>query len=140
VLIALGTKLRGDDKTLSTGTENVLAAMRAHGVRRVIVESAWGSGDSQPYGGFFLNRLVRPFILRHPFAEHELQEEAVAVSDTDWTVVRPGRLTNGKRARTLRGSRTPTGLSQKVARAEVAAFMLSEAETPHHSRQAILIG
>jgi putative NADH-flavin reductase len=140
VMIALGTRLTGDDKTISLGTDHVLAAMRKHGVQRLIVESAWGTGDSSRYGGFLLNRIVRPLLLKHPYEEHELQERAVATSDVDWTVVRPGRLTNGAKSRTLRGSRTPQGLKQKASRAEVAAFMIGEAEHPAHSREAILIG
>jgi uncharacterized protein YbjT (DUF2867 family) len=140
VLVALGTKLTGSDRTISRGTDNILASMKRHGVNRVIVESAWGSGDSRPYGGVFLNYLVRPLLLRHPYAEHEIQERALAASETAWTSVRPGRLTNGRKVRTLRGSRTPEGLSQVVSRAEVAAFMIGEAEKPAHVGEAILIG
>jgi uncharacterized protein YbjT (DUF2867 family) len=140
VVIALGTQLDEKDKTISTGTDNILAAMKRHGIDRVIAESAWGTGDSRPYGGFFLNHILRPFILKHPFAEHELQEQSLAASNLAWTSVRPGRLTNGPKRRTLRAGRTPDGLSQSVARAEVAAFMLAEAEKPAHVREAILIG
>jgi putative NADH-flavin reductase len=140
VVIALGTQLKTTDKTISLGTANIIDAMKRRGVERVIVESAWGTGDSRPHGGFFLNYIVRPFLLKHPFDEHELQEQSLAASNLAWTSVRPGRLTNGPKERTLRASRDPHGLSQRVSRADVAAFMLAEAETPAHVRQAILIG
>jgi uncharacterized protein YbjT (DUF2867 family) len=140
VIIALGTRLQASDKTISLGTANIIAAMKEHGVGRVIAESAWGTGDSRPHGGFFLNHIVRPFLLKHPFDEHELQEQSLAKSELAWTSVRPGRLTNGPKERTLRASHDPKGLSQTVARSEVAAFMLAEAEKPAHVGQAILIG
>jgi len=140
VLVALGTKLDGKDRTLSTGTRHILKAMSAHGVHRLVIESAWGSGDSAQYGGFFLNKIIRPFLLKHPYAEHEIQERDVAASDLDWTVVRPGRLTNQPRSRKLAGGRVPTGLKQKAARSEVAEFMLDEIEHRRFPKQAILIG
>ncbi len=140
IFIALGTQLKETDKTISLGTDNIIAAMKQHGVTRVIAESAWGTGDSREHGGFLLNQIIRPFFLKHPFAEHELQERSLAASGLAWTSVRPGRLTNGPKVRTLRASRAPDGLAQKVARSEVAAFMLTEAEKPAHVGQAILVG
>ena len=140
VLVALGSKLDGKDRTLSLGTRHIIDSMKRHGVSRLVIESAWGSGDSAQYGGFFLNKILRPLLLKHPYAEHELQEAAVAATDLDWTVVRPGRLTNDKKQRTLNGGRLPTGLQQKAARSEVADFMLREVSERRFPQQAILIG
>jgi putative NADH-flavin reductase len=142
VIVALGvTKLsdRGD-RTISLGTDNIIAAMKKKGARRIIVLSAWGSGDSAPYGGFFLNRIIRPWFLAHPYAEHELQEAALARSDLEYVVVRPGRLTNHASKKKLKGGRTPLGLEQSASRADVAAFMLSEAVDPKFAGQMIMIG
>jgi putative NADH-flavin reductase len=142
VIVALGvTSLRDrNDRAISTGTDNIIAAMKKKGARRIIVLSAWGSGDSRQYGGFVLNKIIIPLFLSHPYAEHELQEDALARSGLEYVVVRPGRLTNGANTRKLRGSRTPDGLKQMASRAEVAAFMLAEAESPAHAGQMILVG
>lgn len=140
VIVALGTTLKDDDHAISRGTENIIAGMKSHQVDRIVVLSAWGTGDSRIHGGFFLNQVVRPFLLKHPYDEHELQEQSLSSSGLAWTVVRPGRLTNGPQARALRGSRTPEGLARRVSRADVAAFMLAEVETPNHTQKAVLIG
>jgi len=140
VVVSLGSQLSGADLNVSVGTRNIITVMKKKGPRRIVVLSAWGSGDSAQYGGFMLNKIFRPLFLSHNFAEHELQEDALAASGLDYTVVRPGRLTNAGRKHTLQGSRTPEGLKQSASRADVAAFMLAEASSPKFIGQMILVG
>ena len=72
----------------SAGTERVIEAMRAHGVRRLVVQSVYGIGDGYrrlPLGlKAFFTLAIRPQV-----RDHEVQEALVRESGLDWTIVRP---------------------------------------------------
>ena len=72
----------------SRGTAKVIDAMRAAGVRRLIVQSTYGIGETYrklPLSlKFFLSLVIRPQV-----ADHVRQEALVRGSGLDWTVVRP---------------------------------------------------
>ena len=73
-------------------TRTVIAAMHDAGVRRLVVQSSLGAGDS----GSQLPLPVRLFmraLLAKPLADHNQQEAAVTSSGLDWTLVRPAGLT-----------------------------------------------
>ncbi len=67
-------------------------------------------------------------LLCEAFKDHVAQEDLVAKSCLDWTIVRPGAFTDGDRTGTYRhgfpGSDKSTAL--KISRADVADFMLRQ--------------
>lgn len=143
VVTASSTSLRGFKENptyFSAGTVNVIAAMRKHAVRRLVVLSALGVGESRALAGFVMRKLFIDGLLRLPFADHERQEELVRHSDLDWVLVRPSRLTNGpalgKYARTSAIERVPGAIS----RADVAAFLVEGAESSEWVGKAVQLG
>ena len=64
----------------SVGAEHIVAAMKEHGVKRFICQTAWGVGDSKEdpgiTGSFFMKVIVPP-LLRDEYAEKEAQERIV---------------------------------------------------------------
>jgi uncharacterized protein YbjT (DUF2867 family) len=72
--------------------------------------------------------LVHPVILPFYFHDKVRQEAAIRASTVEWTIVRPGVLTDGPRKGTFRqGPRVGHWLwSVHIARADVAAFMLDQ--------------
>jgi putative NADH-flavin reductase len=114
----------------SAGSANIVAAMKEHGLRRFVCQTAWGVGESKRdpgfAGGFFMNALVPP-LLRDEYADKEAQEEIVRESDLEWVIVRPmiltnGPWTNGYRARVdLKPGRRPY-----ISRADVAHFLMEQ--------------
>jgi putative NADH-flavin reductase len=65
-------------------------------------------------------------------------EAEVSQSDLDWTVVRPPRLTHGPITdayRIMDGALPPGGFF--ISRADVAQFMIGEAEKPAHVQQVV---
>src|SRR5262245_10485143 len=63
-LIAIGhTRYLGPSNTLSHGTQNIIDAMKLHGVRRIVCESALGTGDSTGRLGVYYTLFVIPVIL-----------------------------------------------------------------------------
>ena len=129
VLSALGHK-KWVIKTslLSRGTENIITAMEKHGVSRFICETSLGVGSSRGRLGLYYTLFVIPFIIYFYFKDKERQEELIKKSSLAWTIVRPGRLTNGPR-RTLykHGQNIGSKISTvKISRPSVAEFMLKQ--------------
>jgi uncharacterized protein YbjT (DUF2867 family) len=129
VLCALGHKrFFYPNKIQSNGMRNILRAMNACDVPRLICETALGIGNSVgrlglPHTFFFLP-LVLPFYMWDKLR----QEELIAASDRDWVIVRPGMLTNGEARGSYRhGPKVGSYLwPVKISRADVADFMLKQ--------------
>lgn len=92
--LGLGTTTPPD--LVSRGTREVLAAMERGAVRRVVVVSAFGVGDSWDDVPL-VPKLFLGLLLKEEFRDKARQEEAVRASATDWTILRPVQLTNGDR-------------------------------------------
>lgn len=107
-------------------TTAVIAAMQQAGVRRLVVQSSLGAGDSssQLPG---ISGLVSRVLLAKPLADHNEQEQAVQGSGLDWTIVRPGGLTNKPATGTWQALETRDSgkLKGTVPRGDVAAFLLT---------------
>ena len=132
VVIALGSTigaLRKDPTLFSRGTEHVLAAMRTAQIRRVVVLSSNGTGDSRMQLPFLVRWLVADGLLKPAFADHDRQEQVVRASALDWTIVRPGKLTGGPAKRKYQVALDAAKVPGFISRADVAGFMVSTAES-----------
>ena len=147
VLSALGPRTTADAGVAARGTEVITEAMRAAGVRRVIVVSAAPIGTiaspgrphpprHDPGDGFIIRYLADPIVkraLRAHYADLARMEDVLRDSDSDldWTIVRPPRLTDKPvtgRYRTAYGQNIRRGVF--VSRADVAHYMLSVLDNP----------
>jgi putative NADH-flavin reductase len=140
VLSALGHKRwLYPTRILSAGTQNVIEAMRRHGVRRLIVETALGIGETWWQMGLYYTLFVRLFILPFYFFDKSRQEALVRRSGLDWTLVRPGALNNGPRRGVIRqGPRVGHWLwTVGISRGDVAAFMLDQVTDPRYVGAAV---
>jgi putative NADH-flavin reductase len=141
VLCSLGTKsLFRPVKIFSEGTSNLLQAMAKHGVRRLICITGIGAGDSRGHGGFFYDKVILPIVLKRIYEDKNKQEELIRKSDRDWTIVRPGFLTNGPPTGNYRVLTDLTGVTVgRISRADVAAFMLAQLNSDRYLRQTPLL-
>jgi putative NADH-flavin reductase len=145
VLSGLGPRSRSEAGVASGGTEAIVRAMRATGVRRIVVVSAAPIGTvpspgrpkppkHDPGDGFFMRNLLGPLVklaLREHYADLARMEDVLRESDLEWTVVRPPRLTDGPptgRYRTADGRNLRGGMV--VSRADVAHLMLCALAQP----------
>lgn len=129
VLCALGHKqFFRPTRILSEGTINLLRAMNAQGVRRLVCETALGVGSSAGRMGLYYTFFVLPIILPFYFWDKTRQERAIAASLADWVIVRPGALTNGPGRGSYRhGANVGSFLATvRISRADVADFMLNQ--------------
>jgi putative NADH-flavin reductase len=140
VLSALGHKQWfRPTRILSEGTRNLIEAMQRQGVRRFVCETALGIADAWWQMGLYYTLFVRPVILPLYFWDKVRQEAIIRASDLDWTIVRPGMLTNGpRRGRYRHGPRVGHWLwTVRISRADVAAFMLDQLTDPRYVRAAV---
>ncbi|WP_405750657.1 SDR family oxidoreductase [Streptomyces sp. NBC_00012] len=140
VLSALGSRGRKADGVAERLTGSVLTAMEAEGVRRLLVVSAAPVGP-RPADDPLLDRLVRKVVgamLKEVYADLTQMEAALARSATDWTSVRPPKLTNGPltgKYRTAIGGTPRSG--RTIARADVAHAMLALVDEPASVKQGV---
>jgi putative NADH-flavin reductase len=114
----------------SAGSRNIIAAMKEHGLRRFVCQTAWGVGESKQdpgfAGAFFMKVLVPP-LLRDEYADKEAQERIVRESDLEWIIVRPMILTNGPWTNDYRtGEDLKPGRHPYISRADVADFLMRQ--------------
>jgi putative NADH-flavin reductase len=128
VLCALGMPLRNASRLRARGTRTIVEAMEAMGVHRLVCLSALGSGDSRAILPWYYRAFLVPFVMNRLFDDHEVQEEIVAASSLEWTLVRPGNFTNGPRTGAYRHgfTRPDASLTLKIAQVDVADFMLEQ--------------
>jgi len=140
VVSALGHKrFLYPTRILSGGTRNVLRAMDAEGVARVVCQTSLGIGDSAGRLGLYFTLFTIPVVLPFYFWDKCRQERMIAESNREWVIVRPGMLTNAhKRERLRHGSRVGNLFSTvRIARADVAHFMLDQLESDTYLRSAV---
>ena len=140
VLSALGHK-RFFIKTtiLSVGTKNIIKAMNKNEVKRFLCITSLGINDSRFKLGIYYTLFTIPLILFFYFLDKSKQEKLIMNSDLDWTIVRPGQLTNGKK-RTIYKQGTKVGnyiLTKMISRADVAHFILNQLETSNYLHKAV---
>ncbi len=152
VLSGLGPRSASDVGVTTRGTEAIVRAMQATGVRRIVVVSAAPIGTvpspgrpkpprHDPGDGFFMRHLfshVAKTAFRRHYADLALMEDLLRDSGLDWTVVRPPRLTDKPLSG---GYRTAYGQNVRggwlVSRADVAHLMLRVLAQPETIKQVV---
>src|SRR6266508_3636996 len=152
VLSGLGPRSASDVGVTTRGTEAIVRAMQATGVRRIVVVSAAPIGTvpspgrprpprHDPGDGIFMRNLFSPLaraMFRKHYADLAEMEDILRDSSLDWTVVRPPRLTDKPLTGTYRtayGQNLRGGWS--IPRADVAHLMLRVLEQPEAIKQVI---
>lgn len=125
VISALGTKAWRHTDVCSVGTRHIVAGMQAAGVRRLIVVSSIGAGDSGTSSGP-ATQLAAATILKRALADKTVMEDELRASGLDWIVARPTMLTNGKPSGEVRAVTDGSIRGGTIARADVAGFLLAQ--------------
>ncbi|UOQ56367.1 SDR family oxidoreductase [Leucobacter allii] len=134
VAVALGPKIsQHNAPIMATAVPPVIAAAKANGVKRVVVLSALGVGDTFANTRYPYRFGCRTFLAAN-FRDHVAGESQLAGSGLDWTTVHPGPLSDAPRtARPLivdakSGTKMPR--APRTRRSDVAAAMLAMIEDP----------
>jgi putative NADH-flavin reductase len=117
----------------------IVSAMERNGVKRLVVISAFGVGESINDAPM-LPRIAYASLLREVFADKEAGEDFLAQSSIDWTLVAPVMMTDAPYTGTYRsGERLKLAGLPRVPRADVAHLSLILAADPTFARKRIVI-
>ena len=117
----------------------IVRAMESQGVRRLIFTSAYGVGATRRDVPL-LPRILMRLLLRDLYADKEAGEEQLRRSALDWTLVYPVTLTNRPKTGRYRvGERLTLHGFPRVARADVAEFILTQIADSTYLRKGVLI-
>lgn len=132
IISALGT---GTDNSYteiySEGGRNILSAMRAAGIKKLITITAGLIDMSDPStDNFFLNRIIRPNFNKVYYDQTRWETILDDTKDIDWICVRPTYLTNkaftGKYR--VQHKHCPKG-GRKISRADLADFIVRQMDS-----------
>ena len=132
VICALGA---GNDLKKTTvrtiGTINIIRGMKKHDVKRLIVVSAMGVGESWDSLSL-VSKILFATLLKSSRDDHESQERAVKESGLEWTIVRPSGLTDTPKTGNYEVGENILAETSKIPRADVADLIIHE--LAHNSR------
>ena len=111
---------------IAGGLAAIVPAAEKHDVRRLILISALGVGDSFRNAPL-VPRLMYRLLLGDIYRDKKAGEDIVKASGLDWTIIHPVMLTTGPKTGTCQsGERLDLRGIPKVARADVAHFALAQ--------------
>ncbi len=137
VLSGLGLRVGGlapwnrpeDPSFLSRSTKALVEAMKAEGVKRAVVISAGGVGDSFDHVPGFFRMMIKVTALRYSYPQlHEMEQQFLS-SGLDVCIARPTGLTNGPATGQVH---VVPGVTRNatISRADVAQWMIDQLEAP----------
>ena len=122
----------------SVGTRNVIAAMRKHGVRRLVVQSSYGVGETR--GSLrWLERLFFSVLLKPQIADTEVQEIEVRESGVDWVLAQPVHLTDEDSDAMPFASADGQVREWKISRKDVGRFLALAVQVPEYLGQSVAL-
>ena len=140
VLSALGARSLTERGLLEAAMANIISGMTEHSVCRIVVLGAAGAlHDANKYQSAttkLVYWIIMRTLLKNPLDDQAAQERLIEASDLAYTMVYPPRLTNSPRTSNYRvqGDGLPPHGS-RIARADVAEFMVKELEAGNFVRQ-----
>ena len=130
VLSALGHAKGGPDDLLAQVSSNLIAAMQADGVSRLVVLSSAAVVDAadQPSLLYRAARVLLRAVMPRVVRDHRDQARLIEDSGLAWTIVRgPVVFTDGPHTRRSHAGPIGRDSGPRVSRADLADFMLASA-------------
>lgn len=132
VVVSLFGHVKNSPEWLQTnGTKNIVEAMQAQGITRIISLSGGGLPYPEKDRPKLADKLIRtimklavPKILNDAIRHHEV----LVQSNLNWTIVRGPRLTNEPEKGTYRVGWVGVNASTKIGRADLTDFILTQVE------------
>lgn len=126
----------------SEATAALIKAMKRQGVRRLIAITGGGAGETRGHGGWLYDWIIFPLFTRNRYVDKNKQEDLIAASGLDWTIVRPAPFAEGPvtgKLQVLIEIEPRTRLS-KITRDDVAAYVVAQLDSQQFVRQRPFIG
>ena len=114
---------------MSSSIRNCVDVMKEKGIRRIVLMTALGVGDSYREIPLFFRVLIKISNLRHSYRDHDRQEKVLEKSGLDWTVVRPVTLTDAQDdLSVIHKQKGDRKFGSSITRIAVATFILDAIE------------
>lgn len=114
---------------------HLIVLMNDEQIKRLILTSAWGVGDSRKEIPGWFKWFIDNSNVGKAYSQHEVQERMLEASELDWTAVRPVGLTNSNKVKELivsdQGRPKPR---LTISRKHTAEFMLNCLEEASYIR------
>jgi putative NADH-flavin reductase len=131
VISALGGADKGPTTVCTEGIRSAVTAMKAAGVARLIAVSAHGVLETHDKSLYSLAVWAN---VAERMRDKETMEPLITASGLNWTIVRPPKLSDHDEIGKYRaGTDLRIRLWSSIGRADLAAFLLDEAETPQYA-------
>jgi putative NADH-flavin reductase len=112
----------------SDATRVLIAAMKDQAVNRLICVTGFGAGDSRASIGL-LQRVPFQIVFGRAYDDKSRQETQIKESGFQWTIVRPGVLSNGPQTGSYKVLRKPSEWRNGIiSRSNVADFLVKQIE------------
>ena len=132
VISALGGAEKGPTTVCTDGIRSAVTAMKTTGVARLITVSAHGVLETHDKSLY--SRAVWANVAER-MRDKESMEGLITASGLNWTIVRPPKLSDRDATGTYAtGTDLPIRLWSSISRADLASFLIDEAETPRYAR------
>ncbi len=139
VIDAIGGKTPYKSTDLErSAAENIIQAMRFERVRRLVVISMMGIGDSAEQSPFWYEHLLKPTFLHGATKDKTAMESEVNASGLDFVIARPPLLTDDAAT----GSIHVVGKhdkGHKITRADLAQFLVDQLTSDQYLGQAVVV-
>ena len=124
---------------LVEGIANIIEAMENAGTKRFIYMSSSGAGDSRFLMAQPIRFLIVNLFLRVPLADQNSNEELISKSKLEWTIVRPGGLTDGLMTKDVKYGKDIVLMkgNRSISRASVASFILNQIDNKALNNSAV---
>lgn len=139
LISALGSRsvLKSEIATAAAATFVPIA--QTEQVRRVIVISAFGVGETRDQSSFLV-RTAFSTVLRSMYRDKTDADDIVRRSELDWTLVHPVTLTDDGATGRLTATERLTGSEiNKISRADVARFTVASLTSSEWSRKTVIL-
>jgi putative NADH-flavin reductase len=124
------------NNVISQSLPSIIGAMQQGRVERLLFLSSFGLNAKM----FWPEKLLLRTVLKNIFTDLPAQETLIQESGLYWTIVWPGRLTNGPKTGECRsGEDMYIHPFTSISRADVADFLLKEAVSPEYQRKVVTI-
>jgi putative NADH-flavin reductase len=123
----------------SAATAVLIAAMKGAGLTRLICVTGFGAGESRSSVGR-LQRLPFQVVFGRAYDDKSRQERLITQSSLEWTIVRPGVLTGGRRTKDYLVLEDPREWRNGIiSRADVADFLVRQIDDRSLLRKAVVL-
>lgn len=133
IIVALGTGKSTKATTLYTDFAKVLLEIHNESPIKVpvVILTGFGAGNSSQYQSAIM-RFLFSMMLKKVYQNKTEMESMISKSDLQWIMVRPGMLTNKPLSNAYNSitSYYPGMKIGSISRADVASYMLQQAEKP----------